>query len=65
MSEILVRFASGLTVVFICMGMPAAVAGVEPGRLVDETFEHFSAGRLGGGGFNIYAARRLLTSYFM
>lgn len=57
MSEILVRFASGLTVVFICMGMPAAVAGVEPGRLVDETFEHFSAGRLGGGGFNIYAAR--------
>ena len=46
-----------LVIVTAVAGMIAPAAGAEPGRLVDDTFEHFSAGRLGGAGFNLYVAR--------
>ena len=46
-----------VVVVSICVCLVVTAVGDEPVRLIDETFEHFSAGRLGGGGFNLYAAR--------
>ena len=48
---------SMLVVMGLAMVSATPATGGEPGRFVDETFEHFSAGRLGGGGFNLYVAR--------
>ncbi len=46
-----------LVFVMACPGMIDGAAGAEPESLLDDTFEDFSAGRLGGAGFNLYVAR--------
>ena len=48
---------SMLVVMGLAMVSATPATGGEPGRFVDETFEHFTAGRLGGGGVNLYVAR--------
>ncbi len=56
MSRLLEKLLPALIVLGLAAESPPIVPSAEPGRFVDETFENFSAGRLGGAGFNLYAA---------